>query len=452
LNNFWNFEKFKENIAILTEDDKITYSELSKRVNQAEIVLKKNPYELVFLKCKNDINSIVNYLAALRTNCPVLLLDEDIDEEHLQIFIKNYNPRFLLDNNTSIFDSNTICSNNLAVLLSTSGSTGNPKLVRLSRTNIQNNAAAIAEYLSINQNDRAITSLPFHYSYGLSVINSHLINGASVILTNESIISKKWWDLIKKYKATSFAGVPYTFDMLKKLRFENMDLPSLRYITQAGGKLSEEQGKYFTELCQRKNIDFFIMYGQTEASPRMTYFKTNDFPNKINSIGKAIPGGKISLFDDKKNIIKGAFMEGELIYYGSNVMMGYAKNKNDLKREDDLKNILHTGDIAFFDDEGFFFITGRKNRFTKIQGLRINLDDINQFLLKQNINAVAIGNDLQICIASTNTIDEKMKKRILKKYKLHHSVLRFLQIDEIPKNSSGKILYKKIEDMFNDQK
>ena len=144
-------------------------------------------------------------------------------------------------------------------------------------------------------------------------------------------------------------------------------------------------------------------------------------------------------------------MEGELIYYGSNVMMGYANNKNDLKREDDLKNILHTGDIAFFDDEGFFFITGRKNRFTKIQGLRINLDDINQFLLKQNINAVAVGNDLQICIASTNTIDEKMKKRILKKYKLHHSVLRFLQIDEIPKNSSGKILYKKIEDIFNDQ-
>jgi len=451
LNNFWDFEKFHNNIAIFTEDNTITYSELSKKVNKVEIVLKKNPYELVFLKCKNDINSIVNYLAALRTNCPVLLLDNDIDEEHLKFFIKNYNPRFLLDENISIFDSDTVCSNNLAILLSTSGSTGNPKLVRLSRTNIQNNAESIAEYLSIDHNDRAITSLPFHYSYGLSVINSHLIRGASIILTNESIISKKWWDLIKKYQATSFAGVPYTFDMLKKLRFENMDLPSLKYITQAGGKLNEDHGKYFTELCQRKNIDFFIMYGQTEASPRMTYFKTNDFPNKINSIGKAIPGGKVSLFDDKKNIIKDALTEGELIYYGNNVMMGYANNKNDLKKEDDLKGILHTGDIAFFDDEGFFFITGRKNRFTKIQGLRINLDDVTQFLLKQNIHAVAIGNDLQICIASTINIDEKMKKLLLKKYKLHHSVLRFLKIDEIPKNSSGKILYKKIEGIFNDQ-
>lgn len=451
MKNFWNLEKFKDNIAIFTKDDKITYSELSKKVNQTEQVLKENPYELVFVKCKNDVNSIVSYLAALRANCPILLLDDDIDEEHLKYFIKNYSPRFLLDNNITKFDNDNICSNDLAVLLSTSGSTGNPKLVRLSRINIQDNAKSIAKYLNINHNDRAITTLPFHYSYGLSVINSHLIKGASIILTNESIISKKWWELIKKYKATSFAGVPYTFDMLRKLKFENMDLPSLRYITQAGGKLKDDHGKYFTQLCQNKNIDFFIMYGQTEASPRMTYFKTNDFPNKINSIGKAIPGGKIQLIDEEGNIIKNAHIEGELIYNGKNVMMGYANNKNDLKEGNNLKGVLHTGDIAFFDDKGFFFITGRKNRYTKIQGLRINLDDITQFLLKKNINGVAIGNDLQICIASTNNLDEKMKKNILKKYKLHHSVLRFMHIDEIPKNSSGKILYKEIEEIFNEQ-
>jgi long-chain acyl-CoA synthetase len=452
LTNFWNLEQFKENIAIYTENEEISYSNLLDRVNDVESTLKKSPQSLVFSKCKNDLNSIVNYLAALRANCPVLLLDDDIDEEYLNFFMKNYKPNFFLDEKISELNNNFKCYDKLAVLLSTSGSTGNPKLVKLSQINIQSNAESIAKYLNINSSDRAITTLPFHYSYGLSVINSHLSQGASIILTNESIISKRFWELFKKNEATSLAGVPYTFDILDKLRFESMDLPSLKYITQAGGKLSEKHAKKFRTVCIKKNIDFYIMYGQTEASPRISYFKTNEHPNKMESIGKAIPGGKLELYNKKGELITKPYQEGELVYYGENVMLGYANIKKDLEKKDEQCGILHTGDLSFFDDDAFFFISGRKNRFTKIQGLRINLDDISEFLIKKNINAVAIGNDLQIFIASTKKIDDAMKKEILKKYKLHHSILKIIQIDEIPKNSSGKILYKKIEDLLNEKR
>lgn len=450
--NFWDIEKFKNNVAIITENERITYSELLKRTEKVESALIEQPHRLVIIKCENNLNSIINYLAVLRTNCPAILLDYNLNNEQIKTYIQKYQPHFILDKNIQKLQSDTQCSSELAILLSTSGSTGNPKLVRLSRKNIQVNAESIAKYLNIRKTDRAITTLPFHYSYGLSVINSHFLKGASILLSSESVISKKFWNLINENKVTSFAGVPYTFDMLKKLRFENLNLPHLRYITQAGGKLSEENGKYFTQICQRKNIDFFIMYGQTEASPRMSYFKTNDFPKKINSIGKAIPGGKICLYDNSNNIVNNPYKNGELVYYGQNVMMGYAENQQDLEKTDDLKGVLYTGDVAFFDEDGFFFIAGRKNRFTKIQGLRMNLDDLTQYFVSKSIDAVAVSNDLLICIISEVNIDTEIRKTFLKQFKLHHSIVKFIQVEEIPKNSTGKILFKNLENIFNEKK
>jgi long-chain acyl-CoA synthetase len=128
----------------------------------------------------------------------------------------------------------------LALLFTTSGSTGSPKLVRISYENINSNAEAIAEYLSLSENERPITVLPMNYSYGLSIINSHLVKGATILLTARSIMEKEFWAFLKKEKATSFSGVPYTYEMLYKLRFFRMELPFLRTLTQAGGKLNED--------------------------------------------------------------------------------------------------------------------------------------------------------------------------------------------------------------------
>jgi len=450
LTNFWNLEKFQNQIAIYTDSgEKLSYGDILKKIEPVEKILKSNSHSLVFCKFKNDINSIVNYIAALRSNCPVLLIDEEINKKYLSTLIKSYNPQFILGDEIIELDSNFKCYKELAVLLSTSGSTGNPKLVRLSKLNIQDNAESIAKYLEINQSDRALTTLPFHYSYGLSIINSHLLVGASILLTEDSIISKKFWDFTNDYKATSIAGVPYTFDMLKKLRFENMQISSLRYMTQAGGKLPFNLAKHFTKTCIEKNIEFYIMYGQTEASPRMSFFKTNDALEKLESIGKAIPGGKLYLNNEKGYKIENINEQGELIYEGLNVMLGYAYKQNDLKKSEELNGVLHTGDLAHFDKDGYFYITGRKNRFTKIHGLRINLDDISNYLINNNIDGVAIGTDKNICIASTQEIDEKMKKMLQKEYKLHHSIIKIIYVDEIPKNSAGKVLYSKIKEMFN---
>lgn len=449
MTNFWNLEKFENQIAIITDTGiKITYNDLVKRIQPVESKLNSFSNRLVFCKCKNDIQTLVNYIAALRSNCPVLLLDDSINKEYYDNLIKTYKPSFILGERIQQLTNDTICYNQLGVLLSTSGSTGNPKLVRLSKKNIQENAISIMKYLSINKEERAVTILPIHYSYGLSVINSHLLVGATILLTEESIISKNFWDFINKEKVTSMAGVPYTYEILKKLRFNRMDIPTLKYMTQAGGRLPINLAEEFTKICNEKKIDFYIMYGQTEAAPRMSFFKTNNNVNKLTSIGKEIPGGKFHLYDDDNNIIEKIGKEGELVYTGPNVMLGYATSDTDLKKEDELKGKLYTGDLAKVDNDGYYYITGRKNRYIKIYGLRINLDDISQFLLRKNIDGIAVGRDDLICIATTSSVDKNMKKMILKEYQLHHSVLKIVSVEEIPKNKAGKILYDKVNDYF----
>ena len=185
----------------------------------------------------------------------------------------------------------------LALLLTTSGSTGSPKLVRQSYQNIQANSESIAEYLEIDETERPITTLPMHYTYGLSVIQSHIMKGACILLTNESVIGKPFWDFFKKEQATSIAGVPYTYEMLKRIRFFRMDLPSLRTMTQAGGKILPELHREFAEYAAEKGKNFVVMYGQTEATARMGYLPADKALDKVGSMGIVIPGGSFDLID-----------------------------------------------------------------------------------------------------------------------------------------------------------
>ena len=460
--------KYINNIAIIDDNDiELTYNDLFSLSDSLNKHLTEK--SLIFTLCENTTGSIIGYFTFLNNKHVQLMLDATIDPIRLQNLISLYNPNYLwvpnslleeFLNNKIIYSnwnyslinlnkSNVLLHEDLSLLLTTSGSTGSPKLVRLSFSNILSNAKSIAQYLKITDLERPITSLPMHYSYGLSVINSHLINGATILLTNFSLVQKEFWNFLKNKKATSIAGVPYTYQMLKMLRFANMDLPYLKTLTQAGGKLSSNLVKEYSDYAIKNSKEFIVMYGQTEATARMSYLPFNISQEKLESIGIPIPGGKFSLKDlCDKNEIHQSNIRGELIYEGPNVSLGYANNINDLAKGDENFGKLYTGDLAYKDENGYYFITGRMKRFIKIYGNRINLDEIEQIILSKNIECACDGVDDKMTIYTTNKGKaEEILNLLTSILKLNFRAFEIRVISEIPKNSSGKVLYTQLKDL-----
>ena len=460
--------KYINNIAIIDDNDfELTYKDLFSLSDSLNKHLTEK--SLIFTLCENTIGSIIGYFSFLNNRHVQLMLDATIDPIRLQNLISLYNPNYLWVPNSLLEEflnskiiysnwnyslinlnkSNVLLHEDLSLLLTTSGSTGSPKLVRLSFSNILSNAKSIAQYLKITDLERPITSLPMNYSYGLSVINSHLINGATILLTNFSVVQKEFWNFVKNKKATSIAGVPYTYQMLKMLRFANMDLPYLKTLTQAGGKLSSNLVKEYSDYAIKNSKEFIVMYGQTEATARMSYMPFNISQEKFESIGIPIPGGKFSLKDlDDKNEINQSNIRGELIYEGPNVSLGYANNINDLAKGDENFGKLYTGDLAYKDENGYYFITGRMKRFIKIYGNRINLDEIEQIILSKNIECACDGVDDKMTIYTTNKDKaEEILNLLTSILKLNFRAFEIRVISEIPKNSSGKVLYTQLKDL-----
>jgi acyl-coenzyme A synthetase/AMP-(fatty) acid ligase len=264
-------------------------------------------------------------------------------------------------------------------------------------------------------------------------------------MNDYTLMNREFWQLLKEEKATTFGGVPYIYEMLKKLRFERMDLPSLHYITQAGGKLSKELAEEFYTICAKKNIKLIVMYGQTEATARMSYLPWEKAQEKAGSMGIAIPGGTFELRDDNGNAIHEADMVGELVFKGDNVTLGYAESYSDLCKEDESNGILFTGDMAKVDQDGFYYIVGRKKRFLKIFGNRVNLDEIEGLLKKEGYECVCGGIDDQMKIyALEYSKEDEIKAFIIGITHLPKSAFQIIHIDEIPRNEAGKILYSKL--------
>jgi acyl-coenzyme A synthetase/AMP-(fatty) acid ligase len=338
----------------------------------------------------------------------------------------------------------------LLICLTTSGSTGSPKFVRLSEKNLISNAESIAEYLNITDKERPITSLPMYYSYGLSVINSHLIKGATILLTDKAVIQKEFWQFAKEQGATSISGVPYTYEMLRRLRIFNMDLPSLKTMTQAGGKLNAKIAKEYIDKSIENNKRFIVMYGQTEATARMSYLPMDKALDKYASIGMAIPGGQFSLKDNQGNEILDADVDGELIYKGDNVSLGYAENISDLAKGDENLGILSTGDVARRDTDGYYYITGRLKRFVKIWGNRCNLDATEQLVKSITTNCACAGVDDKITVFVTEAgLEESIKSLLSEKTGLNTRAFAVKVIDNIPKNDSGKVQYAELQKMLD---
>lgn len=473
LDNFWfNLSSFADNTAIIdtAKNELLSYRRLEIESDIIKQKLNSHRKSLAFLFTTNNSESVLTYVALLKSGNAVLLLDEKLNEEIRNGLIENYRPDYIISSNESIpehysfsfkyeslnflitTENNSInIFSELAVLLSTSGTTGSPKLVRLSYNNIQSNAESIADYLNIDETDKPITTLPFNYSYGLSVINSHLLKGSTIVLTEKTVFFRDFWNLFNEYKCTSFAGVPYTYTMLKRIGFEKLDLPTLKYFTQAGGKLSEEFIKHFNEYAIANDKKFFVMYGQTEATARITYVPPERLSNKIGSIGISIPGGELKIMSDGEEIVV-PNETGEIVYKGDNVMLGYAETLVDLSKGDELNGVLFTGDLGYKDEDAFFYVTGRMKRFIKIFGLRINLDEVQKMIENHfGISTACTGKDelLKIIVQSEDHLTEvKVKEEVMKMYKLNFKSLIVKSAKQIPTNTNGKYDYKKINEMF----
>ena len=464
----WKLNKFKNNTAVITESgQKITYEELDTHCQSLTDKIGRRC--LVFNLCRNETASLAGYTGFLNAKIVPLMLKADLDKDLLKRFIITYKPDYLhvpSDMAAAFTDSREIYKNlgysliktpynnefelhdELALLLTTSGSTGSPKLVRQSYKNIEANTKSIVKYLNIEETERAITTLPMNYTYGISIINTHLMTGACLILTEKGLMQKEFWQQLKENKATSFGGVPYTYEMLERLRFLRMDLPSLKYLTQAGGKLSPDLHEKFAKWAIENDKKFIVMYGQTEATARMAYLPCEKSLEKYGSMGIAIPGGKFSLIDENGEEITTPETVGELVYEGDNVTLGYAQCGDDLKKGDERGGRLVTGDMAKFDKDGFFYIAGRKKRFLKIYGNRVNLDETER-LIKSNfkdIDCACTGIDDKMDIFITNPLyKEIVLKFISAKTGINHNAFTVNIISEIPKNEAGKTLYKELE-------
>ncbi|MBN1870849.1 MAG: AMP-binding protein [Candidatus Omnitrophica bacterium] len=463
--NFWDLSHSGKSIVVNNSETRKNYSylEFQDRVDafKAEMAAQNTKGKtLGFIFCRNSPAALAGYLAALQGKQAVCLLSVQLADFLRDELIRIYQPDWIwapsemgaLPNNydgkrewegyrlscISRESKGTEIHPDLAVLLSTSGTTGTPKMVRLSYRNLQANAESIAEYLRLTSNECPVTTLPMHYSYGLSVVNSHLQVGATLLLNNHDMMTRSFWNLFKEENPTSFAGVPYTFQMLHRLKFEQMQLPSLRTITQAGGHLDVQYQEYFQKACGRMNVRFFVMYGQTEATARISYIPVEKLSDCLGSIGISIPDGRMEADPETQ----------ELIYHGPNVMMGYAESRKDLNKGDELNGRLRTGDIVRQDERGHFYIQGRLKRFIKPFGLRVNLDDLESMIKKRFQKACyCTGDDSHLLIAVPHeNLTQEVKNLMVDTYGMKLSTLRVSTLTDIPRLETGKVNYAALKD------
>ncbi|WP_369834286.1 AMP-binding protein [Cronobacter dublinensis] len=462
---FWQLSHAPREGVALIEDGGVTLSwgELAAQVAQVQAHLPARA--LLFCFCENSAASLTGYLAALNARTVPVMLDGQLDDALADALQARWRPGFLwlpegreaagevllrLGGYQLIATGEPApaMDDALALLITTSGSTGSPKLVRQSYQNLISNCESICDYLAIDASERPLVYLPMNYVFGLSVIHTHLARGATLLMTRSGPVQPGFWAFVKSQQATSLAGVPYTFEMLNKLRFMRMTLPSLRTLTQAGGKLSATLHEAFAAWAQAQDKRFVVMYGASEATSRMGYLPADLAAALPGAMGVAIPGGRFTLEDEHGAPINAPDETGELIYYGPNVCLGYAQERACLARGDDFNGRLATGDLARHDAQGVYTIVGRKKRFLKVFGNRVGLDELEQLVKNRfvGLDCATGGVDDRITLYLTDEAQaETVKSWLAQTCQLHHSAFRVVILAAIPKNAAGKTLYAQLE-------
>lgn len=466
---FLNIDKQKKKSVALIDDreNRLTYGELTDKIGQVKVQVE--PRSLIFILCKNTVGSVTGYLAFVEQNAVPVTLSSEIDEKLLADLINiylpaylwvpdeekhrfNYEEIFMLYGYSLLKTGNTVYPVNEQVQLcmTTSGSTGSPKLVRYKKENLEHNAKNVAAAFEWDENERAICDLGMQYTMGLNVINTHLYVGATVLLTTYNLMSGEFWDFIKKEKGTNFTGVPFSYDILARLHFEKMDLPHLRTLCQGGGRLTDNRFKQLAEYARNTGKRFIASFGTTETAARMACLPAGLAVSKTGSIGRAIPEGELFLTDENGQVITDANKEGELCYRGPNVTMGYAECREDLEKGDEFQGEYHTGDLARRDEDGCYYVTGRLSRFLKLLGYRISLDQCERLVQQQfGIECACAGTDKRMNIYITDKGREaEVLEFLSSKTGLFKNLFCVFAVPHIIRNNSGKIQYREMDEIY----
>ena len=462
---FLGLDKQEKNKLAVKDNEKhsLTYGELTDVVEEISHLLP--PRAIVFILCKNTVGSLVGYLGFIEGNAVPLTLSGGIEKGLLDALIEEYTPAYLWvpSENASVFRFTkvyekygysllkTSCdvypiNEQLQLLMTTSGSTGSPKLVRYKKGNLEANAKNVAKAFGWTAYERPVCDLGMQYTMGLNVINTHLYAGATVLLTTYNLMSSDFWDYIKEEKATNFTGVPFSYDILYRLHFDRMDLPYLTTLSEGGGKLTDARFIQLADYARNNGKRFIASFGTTETAARMACLPAELASTKIGSIGRAIPEGELFLIDNDGTEIKEPEAEGEMCYRGPNVTMGYAVKKEELLRGDDFNGEYHTGDLARRDADGCYYVTGRMSRFLKLLSYRVSLDQCERLIQEEfGIECACTGTDNRMDIFITDGSKKKVVLEFIsEKTNLFKTLFKVFVIDSIPRNESGKICYKEL--------
>ena len=448
--------------AIDSNGDQLTYADIN--LLSQQISTNISDRALCFLLVENNIGGIAWTMSMLDSRKLVpLILNVKTEIGLYQQLLDTYQPTYICAPTHHFFEGQVIDTqlgytltkvsdniypihNDLSHLLPTSGSTGSPKLVRHKYENIEAAGLNISTFFELKTTDRPLMVLPLYYTMGLSMVFSHLRVGATILITGLSMTDPNFWKFLKEQCATSFTGVPYSFQVLNLMRFFRMNLPDMELLTQGGGKMPTDLNIKFAEYCRDTNKRWIATYGQSECTARMAYLPAKWALDKVGSIGIAVPNGELSLIDADGNLITTPRTEGEMCYRGQNVTMGYAREQSDLTLGDERNGYIRTGDLAYFDEDGCYYIVGRMGRFLKLFGMRVGLDECEQIVQTEcGIECACVGTDEKMIIYITNADKQsEVKDTLVQKTHIVATSFEIRTILEIPKNEAGKKLYSKL--------
>jgi acyl-coenzyme A synthetase/AMP-(fatty) acid ligase len=449
------------NVALIVPDGGavVTHAELHTLVLNASVKMKNARGQVALVLAQNNLATVLALLTLRVAGCVVILADAALSPVLLDALISTYSPELIVgvaDDTGDPLDLG-LCTvrvlqravtavaaphPSLGLCLATSGSTGSPKLVRLSDNAVVANARAIAQALHITADNRAITCLPLHYAYGLSILTSHLVAGASVVISAHGIMASEFWRDVQLHHVSTLAGVPYTYQMLERLGLERVIPPGVRVMTQAGGKLADASAHSTHAFMAARDGKFHVMYGQTEATARIAVMPHHWLPGRVGAAGRAVPGGTIEAHDPDGYLLP-AGVVGDIVYRGPNVMLGYALSRNDLALGDSQLGVLRTGDLGSVDADGCLRITGRAKRIGKLFGVRVDLDMVECFVGAEAPAAVLEGDNSLIVFATGDASFDvsALRSRLAAQLRVQQRVIDVRRVTELPRTASGKVNY-----------
>lgn len=446
-----------ERIALVdgTSGESLTYRHLYESVRLAAGQLRSPRKKLALLRVGNDVGGLLCYLTLLAAGHVVWpwphdrsdARDLDLLERYkpdailwargpeLQLETDRYKTRETLFGYTLAWSDRTheaTLHQDLALVLPTSGSTGNPRLVRLSYRNLASNAAQIVRALRIAPDERWLCSLPFHYVFGLSVVNSALHAGATLVIGDKTVMQQGFWRICREQGVTGLPAIPSQLKLIRDVGHTRASLGSIRKIAISGGAMEPVVRRWLIDEMVANGMQVYSMYGMTEAAGRIAVLPAHEFERFPESVGRAVDGGALRIN-----------AEGEVEYTGPNVMMGYAESRAQLSAGDELGCLLRTGDLGNLDETGRLYLTGRRNRICKLFGTRIDLNDI-EAMCEQIGPVAVVSNERAIHVCHTRPSSPEIQTclRLLSKH-TQIPIVAFIatQIAEIPRTASGKTHY-----------